>query len=83
MTKQVSVGVTGSDRIDDIEIDENTTAKDIIEKLGLTGYRLSPGSGLPMFGDDETIFDRVKEKGKIFASSVADAGADSQEETRA
>jgi len=75
MKKQISVGVTGSGRIDDIEIDENTKAGDILEKLGLQGFRLSPGSGQPNFGADEVVFDRVKEKGKIFASSIADAGA--------
>ena len=74
--KTISLAVAGQERIDDIQIDENTTAADVlrIAKLPVADFELSPAVGLPPFGKDERIYDRVKPNGKIIASPVADAG---------
>ena len=74
--KTISVSIAGQQRIDDIEINESTTAADVLSHLGLPvdGYELTPAVGLPPFGKDEAIYDRVKPGGKITASPIADAG---------
>lgn len=74
--KTISVAVAGQDRIEDIEIEESTTAADVLQsaQLPAEGYELSPAVGLPPFGRDERIHDRVKPSGKIIASPLADAG---------
>lgn len=76
MTKKVSVRIAGQERIEEVTLNENTTAEDILRKLALPtdGYELSPGSGIPPFGKDERIFGRVKDGGKIIAGAVAIAG---------
>ena len=75
--KTISVSIAGQQRIEDIDINESTTTADVLRNLGLPidGYELTPGTGLPQFGKDEAIYDRVKPGGKIVASSPADAGA--------
>ena len=75
--KTISVNIAGQQRIEDIEINENTTSADVLSHLGLPAdvYELSPAPGLPPFGKDEAIYDRVKSDEKTTASPIADAGA--------
>lgn len=74
--KTISVAIAGQERIDDVEINETTTAADVLTQVGVTPgqYELSPAVGLPPFGRDERIYDRLKPNGKIIASPLADAG---------
>ena len=72
--KTISVSIAGQQRIDDIQIEQDTTAQDVLNQIGQPDYELSPAVGVPPFGKTERIFDRVKPLGKIVASQVADAG---------
>ena len=57
-----------------MQAEEGTTAQDVLNQLGLPDYELSPAVGLPPFGKDELIYDRLKPNGKIIAAPPADAG---------
>ena len=72
--KSISVGFAGQSRIEDMEITEGTTAQDVLQALGVPEYELSPGTGIPPFGKDEKIYDRVKPNGKILATPKVDVG---------
>ena len=75
MTKRISVRIAGQERIEEVEINENTTAAETLALAGLPGdYTLSPAVGMPAFGATERIIDRVKDGGKVMASPPADAG---------
>jgi hypothetical protein len=52
-----------------MEVMEDTTAGDLVDAAGLESkYTLSLGAGLPAFGRDEKIFDRVTDGGKVYAT---------------
>jgi hypothetical protein len=72
--KKLSVVVAGSGQIRDIEIQPGTTAGDILNQLNLRDYLLSKGPNEPFFASTETVYDKVKDGEKIFASTKADVG---------
>jgi hypothetical protein len=77
MTKQIDVRIAGQERIETVEIDEATTAADVLELVGLraNGFELSPAVGMPPFGKDEAIFAQARDGGKVIASGATDVGA--------
>ena len=73
--KQIGVRIAGQGTIVDIEINENTTAAEVLKETGCAdSTELSPAVGQPPFGKDEKIFDRVQDGGKLIASPPAIAG---------
>ena len=74
LTKRVSVVVAGTGQIHDIEIRPGTTAGDILTQLNLKDYLLSKGSNEPFFAAGDSVFDKVNDGEKIFASTKADVG---------
>ena len=72
--KKLSVVVAGSGQIRDIEIQPGTTAGDILNQLNLRDYLLSKGPNEPFFASTETVYDKVKDGEKIFASTKAEVG---------
>jgi len=74
LTKRVSVVVAGTGQIHDIEIRPGTTAGDILTQLNLKDYLLSKGSNEPFFAANDSVFDKVNDGEKIFASTKADVG---------
>jgi hypothetical protein len=72
--KKLSVVVAGSGQIRDVEIQPGTTAGDILHQLNLSDYLLSKGSNEPFFAAAESVYDKVKDGEKIFASTKADVG---------
>ena len=51
-----------------------TTAGDILQQLTLADYVLSKGPNEPFFAAAESVYDKVKDGEKIFASTKADVG---------
>ena len=76
MNKKVSVRIAGKDEdIRDVQINPNTTAAELLALAGCPSeYEISPGVGMPPFGKDERVYDRLRDNGKAIASPPADAG---------
>jgi hypothetical protein len=72
--KKLSVVVAGSGQIRDVEIKQGTTAGDILHQLHLADYLLSKGPNEPFFAASESVYDKVQDGEKIFASTKADVG---------
>jgi hypothetical protein len=72
--KRLSVVVAGTGQIRDIEIESGTTAKDILNQLGLRDYLLSKGPNDPFFAASESVYDKVTDGEKVFASTKAEVG---------
>jgi hypothetical protein len=72
--KKLSVVVAGTGQIRDIEIQPGTTAGDVLHQLSLPDYLLSKGPNEPFFAAAESIYDKVKDGEKIFASTKAEVG---------
>lgn len=73
--KRLSVVVAGTGRISDVEIQPGTTAGDVLDQLSLKDYLLSKGPNDPFFANAESVFDKVQDGEKIFASTKAEVGA--------
>lgn len=72
--KHLSVVVAGTGQIRDVQIEPGTTAGDILNQLNLRDYLLSKGPNDPFFANAETVYDKVKDGEKIFASTKAEVG---------
>ena len=72
--KKLSVVVAGTGQIRDIEIQPGTTAKDILGQLSIPDYLLSKGPNDPFFAAGESVYDKVTDGEKIFASTKAEVG---------
>jgi len=72
--KKLSVVVAGTGQIRDVEIQPGTTAGDILHQLNLPDYLLSRGPNEPFFANAESVYDKVKDGEKIFASTKAEVG---------
>ena len=72
--KKLSVVVAGTGQIRDVEIQSGTTAGDILQQLSLPDYLLSKGPNEPFFAAAESVYDKVKDGEKIFASTKAEVG---------
>ena len=72
--KKLSVVIAGSGQIRDIEIQAGTTAGDILNQLALREYLLSKGPNEPFFANAESVYDKVQDGEKIFASTKAEVG---------
>jgi hypothetical protein len=72
--KKLSVVVAGTGQIRDIEIESGTTAKDILDQLSIPDYLLSKGPNDPFFAATESVYDKVADGEKIFASTKAEVG---------
>ena len=72
--KRLSVVVAGTGQIRDIEILGGTTAGDVLNELSLKEYLLSKGPNDPFFAAAESIYDKVNDGEKIYASTKAEVG---------
>jgi hypothetical protein len=72
--KKLSVVVAGTGQIRDVEIQPGTSAGDILHQLTLPDYLLSKGPNEPFFASAESVYDKVKDGEKIFASTKAEVG---------
>ena len=72
--KRLSVVVAGTGQIRDIQIQPGTTAGDVLNQLNLRDYLLSKGPNDPFFANAESVYDKVSDGEKIFASTKAEVG---------
>ena len=72
--KRLSVVVAGTGQIRDLEIQPGTTAGDVLNQLNLEDYLLSKGPNDPFFANGESVYDKVDDGEKIFASTRAEVG---------
>jgi hypothetical protein len=72
--KRLSVVIAGTGQIRDVDIEPGTSAGDILNQLGLDDYLLSKGPNEPFFAQAESVFDKVGNGEKIFASTKAEVG---------
>jgi hypothetical protein len=72
--KKLSVVIAGSGQIRDVEIQPGTSAGDILHQLDLPDYLLSKRPNEPFFAATESVYDKVKDGEKIFASTKAEVG---------
>ena len=72
--KKLSVVVAGTGHIQDVNIQPGTTAGDVLHQLKLQDYLLSKGANEPFFAAAESIYDKVNDDEKIFASTKAEVG---------
>ena len=72
--KRLSVAIPGSGQIHDVEIEPGTTAGDVLTKLNLSDYLLSKGPNHDFFAKSESVYDKVNDGEKIFASTPAEVG---------
>lgn len=72
--KKLSVVIAGTGQIRDVEIQPGTTAGDVLNQLSIPDYLLSKGPNDPFFANRESIFDKVEDGSKIFASTKAEVG---------
>ena len=75
--KRVTVVVSGvaDNNVRDIELASGTTVRDVLEQLGLgNDYRLKVQGSNTVLAEEEPIYPKVPEGGKIFAVTDADVG---------
>jgi hypothetical protein len=72
--KRLSVVVAGTGQIRDVEIQPGTTAGDVLQQLGIRDYLLSKGPNEPFFASAESVYDKVNDGEKVFASTKAEVG---------
>ena len=72
--KRLSVVIAGTGQIRDVEIEPGTTAGDILNQLSIKDYLLSKGPNDPFFPAAESVYDKVGDGEKIFASTKAAVG---------
>jgi hypothetical protein len=72
--KHLSVVVAGTGQIRDVQIQPGTTAGDILNELSLRDYLLSKGPNDPFFANAESVYEKVADGEKIFASTKAEVG---------
>ncbi len=72
--KKLSVVIAGTGNIHDVNIQPGTTTGDVLHELNLQDYLLNKGPGEPFFAAAESIYDKVKDGEKIFASTKAEVG---------
>ena len=72
--KRLSVVVAGTGQIRDVEIQPGTSAGDILAQLNLPDYLLSKGPNDPFFAVAESVYHKVNDGEKIFASTKAEVG---------
>lgn len=72
--KKISVAVSGSDEIKDLEIESGTTAADVLAALNLTNFELLPEKEGTPFGRTESIYGKVEDGDKLFAVPTGDVG---------
>ena len=72
--KKLAVVVAGTGNCEDITIQPGTTAGDVLAQLNLRDYLLSRSPNEAFFANAESIYDKVQEGEKIFASTKAEVG---------
>lgn len=73
--KKACVSVVGSGQLHEITIQPGTTAGDILHNLNLPDYMLSRNPSADFFADSESVYEKVADGQKLFASTKAIVGS--------
>jgi hypothetical protein len=73
--KRLSVVVAGSGQIRDVQIQPGTSVGDVLQQLQLNDYLLSKGPNEPFLANADTLYDKVNDGEKVFASTKAEVGS--------
>jgi hypothetical protein len=73
--KKVCVSVVGSGQLHEITIQPGTTAGDILRDLNLSDYLLSSSPSADFFPSSESVYEKVADGQKVFASTKATVGS--------
>ncbi|MEZ5359848.1 MAG: hypothetical protein R3F48_13595 [Candidatus Zixiibacteriota bacterium] len=76
MFKRVSIDVMGSgnEPRGGIVVSPETTAAELLRKIGLEGYELCPSLSELPFGANEPVYDKVTDSSVLTAYTAATAG---------
>jgi len=74
--KKICVSVVGSGQLHEINIEPGTTAGDILRGLNIADYLLSRNPSADFFAHAESVYDKVSEGQKLFASTKATVGGE-------
>lgn len=72
--KGIVVVLAGTGQAHDLSIQPGTSARDVLNQLGLQGYVLSKDRGEHPFGESENIYTEVDDGEKLFAAAKTDVG---------
>jgi hypothetical protein len=72
--KNIVVIIAGSGQHHDLTIEAGTTARDILQQVGLQGYVLSKDAGQHTFGETENVYAAVDDGEKLHAAAKTDVG---------
>ncbi|MFC1865142.1 hypothetical protein ACFLYB_00300 [Chloroflexota bacterium] len=75
MDKNIAVVVAGSQgqEIKDLALKPGTSARDILQTLGLDNYVISKGDG-NIFGPRDNVYEKVEDGEKLYATTQAEVG---------
>jgi hypothetical protein len=73
--KRLSVVVAGTGQIRDVKIQPGTSVGDVLQQLQLNDYLLSKGPNEPFLANADTLYDKVNDGEKVFASTKAEVGS--------
>lgn len=65
-----NVAVVCGEKVHDVVVLPGSTSQDILNELGLGDFLLSPPNGQP-FGDNEVLYDQIKDGAKLHATPEA------------
>jgi hypothetical protein len=74
--KKICVSIVGSGQLHEVTIQPGTTAGDILRDLNLSDYLLSRNPSADFFASSESIYEKVSDGQKIFASTKATVGGE-------
>jgi hypothetical protein len=74
--KKICVSIVGSGQLHEINIEAGTTAGDILRGLNLQDYLLSQTPSADFFANAESMYEKVAEGQKLFASTKATVGGE-------
>jgi len=72
--KNVVAMIAGSGQHHDLTIEAGTTARDILQQVGLQGYVLYKDNGQHPFGETENVYASVDDGEKLQAAAKTDVG---------
>ena len=72
--KKVCVSIVGSGQLHEITIQPGTTAGDILRDLSLSDYLLSRSPSADFFASTESVYEKLADGQKVFASTKATVG---------
>jgi hypothetical protein len=72
--KKVCISIVGSGQLHEVTIEPGTTAGDILSKLNLSDYLLSSNPSADFFAASESVYEKVADGQKLFASTKATVG---------